>query len=227
MVARLGHSHRTISATAPRFRWRDAVRLMIVFSDNTATNLVLDKIGIASTGKRMAEWGCPTQDQTPKFSRAVPRRSTAERTKKFGLGSTTAAKAVQLLEKLHQSKIANPEACKEMIGHLKKCEDKRSSSASCQKSSRWPTRTGSVSDIKTDAGIFVFARRSGRRLCVDGPERGQAFSRRQRREYSHWQNRQGSARSFREEERWRNKSSASISFPTRLAQALPEVRRMR
>src|SRR5437870_1372478 len=37
------------------FPLRDAVRLMIVFSDNTATNLVLDKIGIESTGTRMKE----------------------------------------------------------------------------------------------------------------------------------------------------------------------------
>src|SRR5262249_47141915 len=41
------------------FSLRDAVRLMIVFSDNTATNLVLDKIGIAGTGKRMKNWGFP------------------------------------------------------------------------------------------------------------------------------------------------------------------------
>ena len=41
------------------FPLRDAVRLMMVYSDNTATNLVLDKIGIPSTNKRMDEWGCP------------------------------------------------------------------------------------------------------------------------------------------------------------------------
>jgi beta-lactamase class A len=41
------------------FPLRDAVRLMIVYSDNTATNLVLDKIGIASTGQRMQAWGFP------------------------------------------------------------------------------------------------------------------------------------------------------------------------
>src|SRR5262249_54762423 len=38
---------------------RDAARLMIAFSDNTATNLVLDKIGIKSVNKRMDQWGCP------------------------------------------------------------------------------------------------------------------------------------------------------------------------
>src|SRR5579863_3240593 len=41
------------------FPLRDAVRLMIVYSDNTATNLVLGKIGVADTGKRMKTWGFP------------------------------------------------------------------------------------------------------------------------------------------------------------------------
>src|SRR6516162_4657787 len=36
------------------FPLRDAARLMMVYSDNTATNLVLDRIGIDSTNKRMA-----------------------------------------------------------------------------------------------------------------------------------------------------------------------------
>src|ERR1043166_5327970 len=39
------------------FPLKDAVRLMIVFSDNTATNMVLDHIGIDSTNKRLASWG--------------------------------------------------------------------------------------------------------------------------------------------------------------------------
>ena len=41
------------------FPLRDAVRLMIVYSDNTATNLVLDHIGLASTNKRLDAWGYP------------------------------------------------------------------------------------------------------------------------------------------------------------------------
>src|ERR1019366_10067693 len=38
------------------FSLRDATRLMMVYSDNTATNLVLDKIGLASTNQRMKAW---------------------------------------------------------------------------------------------------------------------------------------------------------------------------
>jgi beta-lactamase class A len=136
------------------FSLRDAVRLMIVFSDNTATNLVLDKIGIASTGKRMAEWGCPNTKINAKVFKGSTTSIDPERTKKFGLGSTTAREAVQLLEKLHQGKIANPEACKEMIGHLKKCEDKTKIKRFLPEKIEVAHKTGSVSDIKTDAGIL-------------------------------------------------------------------------
>src|SRR5215470_716147 len=39
------------------FPLKDALRLMTVFSDNTATNLVLDRIGIKAVNERMAAWG--------------------------------------------------------------------------------------------------------------------------------------------------------------------------
>ena len=39
------------------FPLRDATRIMMVYSDNTATNLVLDKIGLASTNERLKSWG--------------------------------------------------------------------------------------------------------------------------------------------------------------------------
>ena len=49
-------SHFTAGA---RFTLRDAVRLMIAFSDNTATNIVLDAVGIGSTAATMENLGYP------------------------------------------------------------------------------------------------------------------------------------------------------------------------
>jgi beta-lactamase class A len=136
------------------FPLRDAVRLMIVYSDNTATNLVLDKIGIASTGKRMAAWDCPSTKINAKVFRGSTTSIDPEATKKFGLGSTTAREMVSLLERLHQSKLVSPEACKEMIGHLKKCDDKTKLKRLLPAKVEVAHKTGSVSDVKSDAGII-------------------------------------------------------------------------
>jgi beta-lactamase class A len=136
------------------FSLRDAVRLMIVFSDNTATNLVLDKIGIAATGKRMNDWGFPNTKIHAKVFKGSTTSIDPERTKKYGLGSTTAREMVGLLDKLYQGKIATPEACKEMIGHMKKCDDATKLKRLLPAKIEVAHKTGSVNDVKSDAGIL-------------------------------------------------------------------------
>src|SRR5262249_51739838 len=106
------------------FSLRDAARLMIAFSDNTATNLILDRIGIDSTNKRLDGWGFAQTRINAKVFLGKTTSVAPERTKRFGLGSTTAHEMIKLLEKVHQGKVVSPEVCKEMLEHLKKCEDK-------------------------------------------------------------------------------------------------------
>jgi beta-lactamase class A len=135
----------------------DAARLMIGVSDNTATNLVLDKIGIGATAKRMEAWSYPhTKIHSKTF-----RRDTSvymERSKKFGLGSTTANEMVSLLEKCQRGEIVSPEASKEIIATLKLTQD-------TERMTRYLVdtpgvsvahKTGAVDDAKTDAGIIFF-----------------------------------------------------------------------
>ncbi len=136
------------------FALRDAVRLMIAFSDNTATNLVLDRIGIAATAKRMEAWGYPNTKIHAKVFRGDTTSVFPERTKRFGLGSTTAREMVGLLEGLHAGKFVSPEACKEMLGHLKKCEDREKFTRFLPPKAVVAHKTGSVGGIRTDAGIL-------------------------------------------------------------------------
>src|SRR4051794_5229859 len=89
------------------FSLRDCCRLMIAYSDNTATNLVLDRIGIPSSNKRMAELGCPNTKINAKVYLGSKTSIDPEATKKFGLGSTTANDMVKLLELLHQGKLVS------------------------------------------------------------------------------------------------------------------------
>jgi len=135
------------------FSLRDAVRLMIAFSDNTATNLVLDQIGLPATAKSMEELGCPNT----KIHAKVFKRETSvfpERSKQFGLGSTTAGEMLRLLELLHQRKLAGPEASDTMREHLLACDDRKKFPRLLPEGTKVAHKTGSVDGIRTDAGII-------------------------------------------------------------------------
>ena len=147
------------------FSLRDAVRLMIVYSDNTATNLVLDKIGIASTNRRMEAWGYPNTKVYAKVFRGSTTSIDPERTKRFGLGSTTAREMVGLLEDLESCKHCTPPVKFVLLGHLKKCDDKDKFPRFLPQGMVIAHKTGSVSDARTDAGI-LYTKTGPVALCV-------------------------------------------------------------
>ena len=135
------------------FPLRDAVRLMIAYSDNTATNLVLDRIGIASTAETMEKMGFP---DTKIHSKVFRRDSSKfpERSKRFGLGSTTANDMIELLDRLNRKILVSPEASTAMIEHLRACEDKDKFPRFLPLGTKVAFKTGSVDDIRTAAGII-------------------------------------------------------------------------
>ncbi|HEV3023577.1 MAG TPA: serine hydrolase, partial [Pirellulales bacterium] len=143
--------HFTAGAT---FKLRDAARLMIAFSDNTATNLVLDRIGIASTGETMQQLGC---ENTRIHHKVYLRETTSidpERSERYGLGSTTAAEMLRLLELLHQGKLVSEAASEAMLEHLKACDDKQKFPRFLPDATVVAFKTGSLADVRTAAGIL-------------------------------------------------------------------------
>jgi beta-lactamase class A len=138
------------------FPLRDAAHLMIAYSDNTATNLILDRIGVAATGKRMEAWGFPHTRIYAKVFKGKTTSIDPEGSKRFGLGSTTAREMVGLLEKLHTGRLVNPEACKEMLDLLARCEDHEKFTRLLPENVKVAHKTGSLDEIRTDAGILTF-----------------------------------------------------------------------
>ena len=133
---------------------QDAIRLMIAYSDNTATNLVVDQIGVGSVAERMESLGYPDT----KLHAKVFRRDTSvfpERSQQFGLGSTTAAEMVGLLERLHKQELVSEQASQEMLEHLRHCEDNNKLARFLPAEASLAHKTGSVSDVRTDAGIMT------------------------------------------------------------------------
>ena len=130
----------------------DAIHLMIVYSDNTATNLVLDQISLPATNGTMEKLGLANT----KIHSKVFRGDTSilpERSKEFGLGSTTAGEMVALLELLDQGKLTGEQGTKEMRRHLAACEDKRLNRHFAPEI-KVLQKTGSVTAVRTVAGII-------------------------------------------------------------------------
>src|SRR3954451_13205603 len=133
---------------------RDAIRLMIVYSDNTATNLVLDKLGLPATNECMERLGCPDTKINSKVFRADTSIA-KDRSKQFGLGSTSARDMLKLCEMLHDKKLVNEKACKQMLDHMYACDDKLKVPRLLPAKTRVAHKTGSVNSSRTDAGIIV------------------------------------------------------------------------
>jgi beta-lactamase class A len=132
---------------------RDAVRLMIAFSDNTATNLVLDAIGIGATAATMESMGYPNT----KIHSKVFRRDTSvfpERSKLFGLGSTTASEMIRLCEELHGRRLVSRAASEAMFEHLRACDDRDKFPRFLPPGTKIAFKTGSLADTRTAAGII-------------------------------------------------------------------------
>jgi D-alanyl-D-alanine carboxypeptidase (penicillin-binding protein 5/6) len=133
--------------------FRDAIRLMIVFSDNTATNLVADTIGLATTTRSMARLGL---DNT-RLHAKVYRRDTSidpPRSERFGLGSTTAGETIRLLEAIDRGDILGRELCDEMLAHLYACDDQEKLVRFLPKNVRVAHKSGYVSKARCDAGLI-------------------------------------------------------------------------
>jgi serine-type D-Ala-D-Ala carboxypeptidase (penicillin-binding protein 5/6) len=143
---------------------RDCLRLMIAYSDNTATNLVLDRTGLKPVNNTMERLGLPHT----KIHAKVFRRNTSiapERSRKFGLGSTTAAEMVRLLDQLHRGELVSAEASGAMLEHLHACQDADRLPKLLPDGARVAHKTGSVSAVRTDAGI-VFTSSGPIAVCI-------------------------------------------------------------
>jgi beta-lactamase class A len=104
-----------------RLTLRDCVRLMMLVSDNTATNMVLDYLTTDAVNERMESLGFKSTRIMRRVGGGGESKAGKEAdNKRFGLGATTPHEMVQIMERLDKGEIVNQAASKEMIDLMKR-----------------------------------------------------------------------------------------------------------
>jgi len=137
---------------------QDAMILMIVLSDNTATNLVIDDIGIPAVNARIAQMGLKNTYLYKKVF-MPPVGPTPSDQKKFGLGKTTAREMAQIMESIERCDLGDKALCEKMIGIMKNQQDRKmipryiESGDTTVETSAIANKTGAEDDVRNDVGI--------------------------------------------------------------------------
>ena len=93
---------------------RDVATLMVVVSDNTATNMLVDLAGIEATNRTMRELGVDGVVMNRKIGIGTERP----------LGEATPAGMARLMELIVTHRVLTPQACSEMVEILKRQKHK-------------------------------------------------------------------------------------------------------
>jgi beta-lactamase class A len=137
-----------------RLRLRDAVTLMMIVSDNTATNLVLDVLTTDAVNARMDSLGLKqTRVLRKVFGGGVARIGEDPAYKPFGLGVTTPREMVTLLEKLERGEVVSRDASKEMLALMKR-EQIHDGIGRTLNGVEMATKLGALDALRSNVGII-------------------------------------------------------------------------
>ena len=144
-VLQFMHSGMTLSV-------HDAAMLMTILSDNTATNLILDKVAIRRVWQKMEALGLP---HTKVHSKTYLRITSVamDSSVKYGLGVSTPNEMAHLFELLAQGKAVSPAADSSMLEILRNNADVESMQRTVEGVSA-PHKTGATDSVRTECALF-------------------------------------------------------------------------
>ncbi|MCS7081122.1 MAG: class A beta-lactamase-related serine hydrolase [Chloracidobacterium sp.] len=134
---------------------RDAMRLMIVVSDNIATNILLDRITTDAVNARLEKMGFTHIRSLRKIGgggESAFRESNPEENKKYGIGVATSREMVRLLEALERGLVVSPEASREMLAVMKR-QQFRDGIGRRLRGVEIANKPGALDHLRSDIGI--------------------------------------------------------------------------
>lgn len=149
-------------STGLRLPLRDVVDLMIVMSDNTATNLILNRIGGNAVNARMASLGLVQTRSMRKIlgdgnklkstPSGISNEGAKPENKQWGIGRSSPHEMVTLLEKLFHGELVNKSSSDEMLAILKHQRD-REGIGRDMKDVDIASKSGALDHLRSDVGI--------------------------------------------------------------------------
>ena len=141
--------------------FEDVLTLMIIQSDNTATNLAIDHVGLKPTNERLAKMGFKNTYFYKKVFKPAEGEVPADQ-KKFGLGKTTAREMATLMADIMQCEVGDLALCKKMRDILKSQLDRNkiphyieADSDTTETPSAIASKSGSLDAVRADVGAIV------------------------------------------------------------------------
>ena len=132
--------------------------LMMIMSDNAATNLVIDVLSADAVNARMESLGFKeTRLMRRVFGGGESLEGKKDENKRFGLGRTTPREMVALLEKLERGEVVSPAASREMLELMKR---EQGTNGLWREQWRVPkaTKSGALDALRSNIGIIYHPR---------------------------------------------------------------------
>jgi len=151
----------------------DVMHLMIVLSDNTATNMILERFSADSVNAYLDKIGIRTTRSLRKVvgngeASGFSAAGKLPENRKYGIGVSCPRDMVTILEKLEHGEIVSPDASREMIAVLKRCQD----TTGMRRSLRGipvANKTGALDALRSELGVaYSKGGRIALSITVDG-----------------------------------------------------------
>ena len=127
---------------------RDLAAAMMILSDNTATNRVIERLGVDRVAARMAEWGIANT--------ALKRKMYDFEAAKRGLENVaTASELAALLARLVAGECRDRATSDAVLAIMARCEDDRKLRRFLAPNARVPSKSGTLDASRNDVAVFA------------------------------------------------------------------------
>jgi beta-lactamase class A len=139
--------------------FKDALTFMVIESDNTATNLVIDQVGIKNVNDRISQMGLKDTYLYKKVYKPATGPMPPDQ-KKFGLGKTTAREMAKVMEAIVRCDLRDGKLCDGILYMLRNQQYRNlvphyiETSDTSEGLSLIANKTGSLDEVRNDVAVI-------------------------------------------------------------------------